>query len=983
MKSMIERIETEELIKLLGDNSPIGVCIIQEGNFCYINPTFLTFTGYREDELLGRDALDIVIPEDREMVRVNATKMLKGEHSSPSQFRVACEDGSSKWVIETVASIQYHGKRATLGYYMDINERKQAGEALRESEARYKELTNSITDVFFAMDDHLRYTYWNKASEILTGIRVEDALGKSLHEIFPDTPEIRRAQKVYRDVLRTQQSQTFVNDYTDGEGRHYIFEISAYPSRDGISVFVRDITGHKQADEKLQESRRFYENLLNATHEPLQVVDSVFRVVYANEQYIKRLVSFGIDTEIIGRPLGEICPFLSDDAYQEYQVVFETGKPMVTEETTEIDGTECYTETTKSPVFNAAGDVGHVITVVRDITERKKGEKALRESEERYRTILEETGDGYFETDLAGNFTFVNDAQARLLGYSREELIGANYRAFTPEENVKVVFKAYRRMYKTGEPLRDFPDKVIRKDGSLGFAETSAFPIRNDKGEIIGFRGVRRDVTERKQSEEELKKSEERYRQLSENAGEAILVVQDGMVRFSNPKATELSGYSIKELTSRPFVEFIHPDDVDMVADRYLRRLKGEILPQTYDFRIPRKDGAIRWAELTAVLITWDNRPAVLCFMSDITERKEMEEALQESEENYRTLFDSTVVGTIVVDADTMEVVAGNQAAARIFEVSPAEELIGIDTLAFVPPEDRESISELMMNELFQQDLRRTLELRVMTKNGREIWLSGGGARIMHQGKLMGLISFTDITEQKRQGEQLMLTDRLASIGELAAGAAHELNNPLTTVIGFCQLLMEKDIPDDIRQDLALIHSEAQRAAGVTKNLLAFARKHKPVKQLSQVNDILEDVLKLRTYEHKIKDIEVEKQLASDLPESMVDHFQMQQVFFNIVINAEYFMTEAHDRGTLTITTEKQDGTVRISFADDGPGIPPEDLSQIFNPFFTTKATGKGTGLGLSICHGVVSEHGGQIYARSQPGEGTTISIELPINGHP
>jgi signal transduction histidine kinase len=192
---------------------------------------------------------------------------------------------------------------------------------------------------------------------------------------------------------------------------------------------------------------------------------------------------------------------------------------------------------------------------------------------------------------------------------------------------------------------------------------------------------------------------------------------------------------------------------------------------------------------------------------------------------------------------------------------------------------------------------------------------------------------------------------------------------------------MGKDIPDDIRQDLTFIHSEAQRAAGITNNLLAFAQKHKPVKQLNQINIIIEDVLKLRAYEHKIKDIEVDKQLASDLPESMVDYFQMQQVFFNIVINAEYFMTKAHDRGTLTITTEKQNGTVRISFADDGPGIPPENLSQLFNPFFTTKETGKGTGLGLSICHGVVSEHGGQMYARSQPGKGATIFVELPING--
>jgi PAS domain S-box-containing protein len=981
MKSMIERTETEELIKILGDNSPIGVCIIQEGKFCYINPAFLLFTGYSADELEGKDALEIVVLEDREAVRENAIKMLKGEHSSPSQYRVACEDGITKWVMETVTSIQYHGKRATLGYYMDITERKQAEEALCESEERYRELANSITDVFFAMDDHLRYTYWNKASEILTGIRAEDALGKSLPEIFPDMPGIRRAEKVYRDVLRTQQSQTFVTDYTDRDGRHCIFELSAYPSRDGISVFVRDITECKQAEEKLQESQRYYENLLNATHEPLQVVDSDLRVVYANEQYIKRLISFGIDTEIMGKPLGEVCPFLSDHVYQEYQVVFETGKPIVTEETTEIDGTECYTETTKSPVFNAAGDVSHAITVVRDITERKKAEKALRQSEERYRTILEETGDGYFETDLAGNFTFVNDAQARLLGYSREELIGATYRAFTPEENVKAVFEAYHRMYKTGEPLRNFPDNVIRKDGSLGFAETSAFPIRNDKGEIIGFRGVRRDITERKHAEEELQKSEERYRQLAENAGEAILVVQDGMIRFSNPKGAELSGYSIEELTSKSFVDFIHPDDSDMVADRYLRRLQGEILPQTYDFRAMRKDGAIRWAELTAVLISWDNNPAVLCFMGDITERKRAEEALQQSERNYRTLFDSAIVGKMVIDAETRKVVMANQVAVRTLGFSSVEEVIGVNPLDFILPDERPRAFKIIAKDMFEQDLRQTHEFRVMTKDGREVWISGGGTRVMHQGKLMGLASFIDITEQKQQNERLMLTDRLASIGELAAGAAHELNNPLTSIIGFSQLIMEKDIPDDIRQDMTFIYSEAQRAAGVTKNLLAFARKHKPVKRLNQINTIIEDMLKLRAYEHKIKDIEVYKQLASDLPESMIDYFQMQQVFFNIVINAEYFMIEAHDRGTLTITTEKQNGTVRISFADDGPGISPENLSQIFNPFFTTKETGKGTGLGLSICHGVVSEHGGQIYARNQPGEGATIFVELPING--
>jgi signal transduction histidine kinase len=239
-----------------------------------------------------------------------------------------------------------------------------------------------------------------------------------------------------------------------------------------------------------------------------------------------------------------------------------------------------------------------------------------------------------------------------------------------------------------------------------------------------------------------------------------------------------------------------------------------------------------------------------------------------------------------------------------------------------------------------------------------------------------------DITEQKKQNERLMSTDRLASLGELAAGTAHEFNNPLTSVIGLSELLMQRELPDDIREDMKLINNEAQRAANVARNLLAFGGKHAPAKQPDQINSIIEDVLELRAYEHKVKNIDVEKHLAPNLPKIMADYFQMQQVFMNIIINAEYFMTEAHGRGTLTITTKKQNDTVRISIADDGPGIPQENLNRIFDPFFTTKEAGKGTGLGLSICHSIVSEHGGQIYVSSQLGKGTTIFIDLPINSH-
>jgi len=323
-----------------------------------------------------------------------------------------------------------------------------------------------------------------------------------------------------------------------------------------------------------------------------------------------------------------------------------------------------------------------------------------------------------------------------------------------------------------------------------------------------------------------------------------------------------------------------------------------------------------------------------------------------------------------------------NQRMVAIHEFSSKDELLGRSAFELVAPRDHERIAT-NMREAIKQGRIRSMEYTLLKANGTEFpgELSTNVLKNASGNPAGHITIVRDITERKGMQEQLMLTDRLASIGELASGIAHELNNPLTSIIGFSQLLMEKkDTADDVKEDLGLVHSEAQRAAGIVKNLLTFARKHAPVKQLSQINGIIEDVLRLRAYEQKVSNIEVIKQFDPKLPQIMIDHFQIRQVFLNLIINAEYFMAEAHNRGTLTITTKSSDSIVRISFADDGPGISKENLSRIFSPFFTTKEVGKGTGLGLSICHGIVAEHGGTMSARSQLGKGATFVVELPIS---
>jgi len=243
-----------------------------------------------------------------------------------------------------------------------------------------------------------------------------------------------------------------------------------------------------------------------------------------------------------------------------------------------------------------------------------------------------------------------------------------------------------------------------------------------------------------------------------------------------------------------------------------------------------------------------------------------------------------------------------------------------------------------------------------------------------------------DVTErkqaeekEKRLQQQLDLSSRLASIGELAAGVAHEINNPLTGILAFSQRLLRKSTDKKVSQDLERIHNEALRAATVVQNLLTFARRPEPKKEYCDINDILQKALALRAYELKTSNIEVVADLARGLPKIIADFHQIQQVFLNIIMNAEQAMTEAYRGGKLSIRTQQMMGHITISFTDDGPGIPAENLSKVFNLFFTMREKTSGTGLGLSICHGIVTSHGGKIYAKSEVGKGATFFVELPI----
>jgi signal transduction histidine kinase/ActR/RegA family two-component response regulator len=297
---------------------------------------------------------------------------------------------------------------------------------------------------------------------------------------------------------------------------------------------------------------------------------------------------------------------------------------------------------------------------------------------------------------------------------------------------------------------------------------------------------------------------------------------------------------------------------------------------------------------------------------------------------------------------------------------------------------------ELVMANATPQDptRSRTLEVEFIRRDGSALWAElkmnfmrdTTGRPIGILGVMRDSSERKKAEEQRREFEQkAQLVSHLASVGELSAGVAHEINNPLTGVIGYAELLMQEDVPEHIKNDLEIIRDGAKRVADIVKGLLTFARQTRPERKLVDINQVLGVSVRLRAYELETGNIKVTAKLAPDLPLTIADPGQLQQVFLNLLINAEMEMELAHGKGKLVIRTEQLDNTIRISFKDDGPGIAEENLEKIFDPFFSTREIGKGTGLGLSICHGIVTEHGGRIWAESKLGKGATFIVELPV----
>ncbi|MBN1368587.1 MAG: PAS domain S-box protein [Dehalococcoidales bacterium] len=628
------------------------------------------------------------------------------------------------------------------------------------------------------------------------------------------------------------------------------------------------------------------------------------------------------------------------------------------------------------------GNAKGFVTSIRDVTERKRAEKELQESHARFMELADMLPMSVFELDVKGQAVYFNKEALRAwnstIPTKQDAIKGNPLESFVPEDRERIA--KYVTSILTGEHVGPQEYTALRDDGTIFPIVVYAAPVIKDN-KIVGVRGAAADITERKRAEEKIQASEQRLKEaqsLGKIGSYEFDIINESIIWSDGLYELLERDKTLPPPTTEGLLSYLSPEDLQKYIE--FSRNIGQGVKQVshqinLEFKLPSGNMALHQISVHPIK---DNKGRVVKLfgiVQDITEIRRAEMQIREQKELIDRIL-NTMKATVLVLDNELNIVLSNRFAYEMLRQNP-EEMIGKSVYnIFASDELLRAISAVKSNG--NDDINHEIQYTLDT--GARVFLSN----IIRMEQQELLIIITDITEENERRDRLYLTDRLASIGEMAAGVAHELNNPLTGIIGLAELLLNtgKDYTEENKEDLRLISVEAQRAADVVKNLLTFARRHEPTAQPVEVNSIIENVIKLRAYEHRVNNIEVITMFNNNLPKVMADQFQLQQVFLNLVLNAEQAIMDAKKGGKITITTENTKEGIKLSFADNGPGIASENIRKIFTPFFTTKEVGKGTGLGLSICYGIVSNHGGKIYAQSKASKGATFIIELPLNNN-
>jgi two-component system NtrC family sensor kinase len=626
---------------------------------------------------------------------------------------------------------------------------------------------------------------------------------------------------------------------------------------------------------------------------------------------------------------------------------------------------------------------------LRDITEAKRMERKIREATQQFEKISEMGDDGIVVFDQAFKILFANQMASEITGISGEDLIGRNFFTVIGKQDKEFLEGTVTRGAGIGEKLCT-EMTILTPQAEVKDAEVCIALAKSDAGEVKTYAYIR-DITARKKFERDLRDSEEKLRTLFERVRHGLFISsKEGKFLDCNQALLDMLGYPTKEEFLNIDIAhnlYANPDDRKIFQEKIKR--EGYVKDMEVEFK--KKNG-----EQITILLTghsiMNEKGEIGGYEGinlDITERKRIENKLREANEFFMNLIESSLDGIIAADMKG-DIFIFNRGAEALTGYT-AEEVIGKIHITKIYPEGiaKEIMKKLRSSEYGGVGKFIPTQLNVVDKATGEIPIQLSAALIYDgAGREVASVGiFTDLRArlkmEKRLQEthlQLVSSEKMASLGKLAAGIAHEINNPLGGILIYASLMAE-DLPEDDskRGDLARIVQETSRCKDIVKSLLEFARQTEPKMEPTDINRAITDGLFFLENQALFHNIKIIKKLDRFLPFVRGNAGQLKQVLINIIVNAAEAM---HGNGTLTITTYPSSDRkwVFMEFTDTGEGIPEENFTRIFDPFFTTKEVGKGTGLGLATSYGIVEDHGGKISVKSKVGEGTTFTIELPIH---
>jgi PAS domain S-box-containing protein len=590
-------------------------------------------------------------------------------------------------------------------------------------------------------------------------------------------------------------------------------------------------------------------------------------------------------------------------------------------------------------------------------------------SQRSFKELIDSFDDIAFAASLEGKLKTVNRRVTELLGIPYTEVVGHRVEEFLDQPRREDMDRALARFLEKRRWSGMVSVRLKSSARTLYFDCALNAIVKGD--EVVGVSALARDVTDEREKER-------RFTELFETLQEGVYFsTPEGKLLDGNAALMQVLGYESKE-------ELLSLDPRALNSDPNQSPVLGRTADdqggvRTREILLQRKNGALG-VFLDASRAVWDAGGKIVRYQGtlvDVTERRVMEKALRRQEEFQRYLLESFPDLILVIDLNGRY----SFVSSRIHDLRgyKPEDLLGKKV-----EEEQDYSPELLglyRDLITGQKMFGSCDYKARHRDGSWRTTRASASPLFDaENKLSGaIVSVRDITVEKKLEQQIIQSERLAAMGQMIGGFAHELNNPLTSILGMSELLQEGEAPESVRKQMVILQQQARRAAEVVQNLMYFSRPPAPGKSLIDLGELVQRTLHLHTYSLRKNNITIDFLNQTSIPPVSGDSHQLMQVFLNLILNSEQAMREVRDRGTLRIRIEKQEKSVAVTFQDDGPGISPEILPNIFDPFYTTKRPGRGTGLGLSICKAILREHNGNVEAASGPGGGAVFTVTLPV----